>query len=88
MAGQKKVFRALTGISVYDDEDNEVKRYEAGDKIEDLDENDLANEIKAGNVEKWRERHTENVRTGEDAVVTGVVATHRDGQIVMKGVNE
>jgi hypothetical protein len=79
--------RALSDISYVDENENEV-HIAAGDKVTDLPDNVVKSETKAGNLEPYRARHTENVRTADGCEVTGVESRHRDGQIVMREVRE
>lgn len=55
MPETQKAFRALTGINVPGKKEGTERRYEAGDKITDVDENVLAAEIKSGNVIPWED---------------------------------
>ena len=80
-------WRALRGLNIGDSDGGE-KRYNAGDKIENMSEDELAAEIAAGNVAPWIERDTSQVVVGgEGASVFGVsVRHHKSGNLTMKGV--
>lgn len=60
---------------------HEGKEYEAaaGDKITDLPENVVKHERAAGNLEPWKERHTENVKDHTTNSVQYGVRENKDG---------
>lgn len=80
MTDEEVAYRALTGIDYRSAATGKEVRVEKGDKITDMNNVAIKHELRAGNIEKWEPRKTENVKTDDEVEVTGVKVRHRGEQ--------
>ena len=84
-----KKYRSLNGHNYVSTVTGQETRVEPGGKITDMSKESAAFELKAGYIEEWVPRQTENVVNHDELKldVDGVRSRRVDGELIVKEVN-